>query len=70
MNKEIDMVWMSTERKPLFTVEMSDKFDGVYFLVKWQNGVFGALGREEAGPFYSMEEAEASLPDVGEYSPT
>lgn len=55
------MAFMSTERMPLFSVEKSEKFDSVYFVVQWQNGVFGALGRKVDGPFYGIEEAAASL---------
>ena len=55
------MAFMSTERQPLFTVEMSDKFEGVFFVVQWQNGVFGALGRQVDGAFYDREDAVASL---------
>lgn len=55
------MIFTSTERMPLFTVEMSEKFNGVYFIVQWQNGVFGALGRQVDGAFYDRAEAEDSL---------
>ena len=55
------MVWMSTTRMPLYTVEMSEKFTGVYFVVQWQNGVFGAIGRKIDGAFYDIEDANASL---------
>lgn len=55
------MVWMSTERMPLFSVEQSEKFSGVYHIVEWQNGVFGAIGRQLNWSFYDKEDAVAAL---------
>ena len=52
-------VWMSTERMPIFTVELNKR--DVYEVVEWQNGCFGAIGRKVDGHFYDKADAEASL---------
>lgn len=55
-------VWMSTEFKPLYTVEYNDKYN-IYEVVKWQRAGKVYEG-ERVDRFYDLEDAHVFMTDL------